>query len=81
MRVAELLGKKVRIYGIPILSPRLSSYWVDLVTDVPSNVARPLIDGLRNEVICRDDKIKALIPIDLTRFPRAVELAIKIKGR
>ena len=76
MKVAQLLGKRVRIYGIPILSPRLSSYWVDLVTDVPSNVARPLIDGLRNEVICRDDRIKALIPIDLTPFPKAVELAI-----
>jgi len=76
MKVAELLGKRVRIYGIPILSPRLSSYWVDLVTNVPSNVARPLIDGLRNEVICRNDKIKTLIPIDLTPFQKAVELAI-----
>jgi uncharacterized protein YbjT (DUF2867 family) len=77
MQVAELLGKRVRIYGIPILSPRLSSYWVDLVTDVPSNVARPLIDGLRSEVICRDDKIKSLIPMDLTSFREAVALALK----
>lgn len=76
-QVAELLGKRVRIYGIPILSPRLSSYWVDLVTDVPSNVARPLIDGLRSEVICRDDKIKSLIPLDLTPFREAVSLALK----
>ncbi|MGA3298195.1 MAG: NAD(P)H-binding protein [Candidatus Bathyarchaeia archaeon] len=77
MQVAEQLGKRVRIYGIPILSPRLSSYWVDLVTDVPSNVARPLIDGLRSEVICRDDKIKSLIPMDLTSFREAVALALK----
>jgi uncharacterized protein YbjT (DUF2867 family) len=76
-QVAELLGKRVRIYGIPILSPRLSSYWVDLVTDVPSNVARPLIDGLRSEVICRDDKIKSLIPLNLTPFREAVSLALK----
>jgi len=77
MQVAELLGKHVRIYGIPILSPRLSSYWVDLVTDVPSNVARPLIDGLRSEVICRDDKIKSLISMTLTPFREAVSLALK----
>lgn len=77
MQVAELLGKRVRICGIPILSPRLSSYWVDLVTDVPSNVARPLIDGLRSEVICRDDKIKSLIPMHLTPFREAVSLALK----
>jgi uncharacterized protein YbjT (DUF2867 family) len=76
-QVAELLDKRVRIYGIPILSPRLSSYWVDLVTDVPSNVARPLIDGLRNEVICRDDKIKSLVHVDPTRFREAVLLALK----
>ena len=77
MQVADLLGKRVRIYGIPILSPRLSSYWVDLVTDVPSNVARPLIDGLRSEVICRDNKIKSLIRVDLTPFREAVSLALK----
>ena len=75
--VAEILGKHVRIYGIPILSPRLSSYWVDLVTDVPSSVARPLIDGLRSEVICRDDRIKSLIPMNLTPFREAVSLALK----
>jgi uncharacterized protein YbjT (DUF2867 family) len=76
MQVAEVLGKHVRIYGIPVLSPRLSSYWVDLVTDVPSSIARPLIDGLRSEVICRDDRIKSLVPIHLTPFRDAVSLAL-----
>jgi len=76
-QVAGFLGKRVRIYGVPILSPRLSSYWVDFVTDVPSNVARPLIDGLRSEVVCRDDKIKSLIPLDLTPFREAASLALK----
>jgi uncharacterized protein YbjT (DUF2867 family) len=77
MEVAEILGKRVRIYGIPILSPRLSSYWVDLVTDVPSSIARPLIDGLSSEVVCRDDRIKSLVPLDLTPFREAVRLALK----
>ena len=76
MQVANVLGRKLRIYGLPILSPRLSSYWVDLVTDVPSSVAKPLIDGLRSEVICRDDKIKTLVPINLTPFREAVSLAL-----
>jgi len=77
MEVAVVLGKRVRIYGIPILSPRLSSYWVDLVTDVPSSIARPLIDGLSSEVVCRDDRIKSLVPLDLTPFREAVSLALK----
>ena len=77
MEVAQVLGKKLRIYGIPILSPRLSSYWVDLVTDVPSSVAKPLIDGLRSEVICHDDRIKNLVPLELTPFREAVSLALR----
>jgi len=77
LEVASVLKKRIRIYGIPILSPRLSSYWVDLVTDVPSNVARPLIDGLRSEVVCRDQRIKSLIPMDLTPFHDAVLLAME----
>jgi len=39
---------------VPVLTPRLSSYWVSLVSPVPSGIARPLIEGLRNEVIVRD---------------------------
>ena len=39
---------------VPVLTPRLSSYWVSLVSPVPSNIARPLIEGLRNEVVVRD---------------------------
>jgi uncharacterized protein YbjT (DUF2867 family) len=39
---------------VPVLTPRLSSYWVNLISPVPSSIARPLIEGLRNEVIVRD---------------------------
>jgi len=77
LEVASIIGKRIRIYGIPILSPRLSSYWVDLVTDVPSSIARPLIDGLRSEVVCHDDRIKSLIPMDLTSFHDAILLALE----
>ena len=77
LEVASILGKRIRIYGIPILSPRLSSYWVDLVTDVPSSIARPLIDGLRSEVVCHDNRIKSLIPMDLTSFHDAILLALE----
>ncbi len=75
--LANLLGKHLYILGIPFLTPRLSSYWVDLVTDVPSEVARPLIDGLRNEVVCRDTRIRDLIPFPLTPYKRAVTLALQ----
>jgi uncharacterized protein YbjT (DUF2867 family) len=40
------------IVKVPILTPRLSSLWVGLVTPVPANLARPLVESLRNEVVC-----------------------------
>lgn len=47
---------------VPFLTPRLSSYWVHLVTPVPAAIARPLIEGLRNEVIVRDTRARVLFP-------------------
>ncbi len=63
------------IFRVPFLTPLLSAYWVDLVTPVPSGVAHPLIEGLKNEVICRDSKIEELIPIKKTPFKEAVSIA------
>jgi len=52
MRVyARLRGLRRLMIPVPVLTPRLSSYWVSLVSPVPSGIARPLIEGLRNEVI------------------------------
>lgn len=47
---------------VPVLTPRLSSYWIWLITPVPVRIARPLIEGLRNEVIVRDDLAQRLFP-------------------
>jgi len=74
--VAEMLEKKRYILPIPVLSPRLSTYWVDLVTDVPAALANPLIEGLKNEVICRENRIREIVPIPLTSFREAVALAL-----
>lgn len=54
-RFASWNGTRRIMVPVPVLSPRLSSYWVDLVTDVPAALARPLIEGLRSEMIVRDD--------------------------
>lgn len=75
--LAEVLGKRLWILDIPVLTPRLSSYWVDLVTDVPASVAHPLVEGLRNEVVCRDNRIRELVPQSLTPYRQAVTLALQ----
>lgn len=75
-RFAELTGKKTFIVTIPLLTPTLSSYWVALVTPVKPSVSMPLIEGLANEVICHDNRIREIIPIPLTSYDEAVRIAL-----
>jgi len=72
---ARGLAKRL-IITVPVLTPSLSAYWVDLVTPVPSGVAHPLIEGMRNEVVCRESRIDELMQIDKTPFVDAVRQAI-----
>ena len=62
---------------MPVLTPRLSSYWVHLVTPIPSQIARPLIEGLRNEIVVRDHRRRDLFPtIQPVSYPTAVRAAV-----
>ena len=80
LQYAEAAGLKKRfILPLPILTPRLSSGWVGLITPVPITLARRLIDSLKNEVVARNDSIKKYIPdppSGLTPFKKAVALAL-----
>jgi uncharacterized protein YbjT (DUF2867 family) len=63
------------IVKVPVLTPLLSSYWVDLVTPVASGVAHPLIEGMVNDVVCRESRIDGYVPITKTSFEEAVRMA------
>ena len=56
--------------------PRLSSYWLHLVTPVRAGVARPLVEGLRNPTVMREQRIRELIPFRLTTFAEAARTAL-----
>ena len=75
-RIARLRGRRPLIVEVPLLSPRLSSYWLHLVTPVNAKVARPLIEGLRNETVAREQRIRELIPFEPTRFDQAAKAAL-----
>ncbi len=62
MVYAEVRGLKRWMLPVPVLTPRLSSYWVNLVTPIPAVIARPLIEGLRNESIVHDPIARQLFP-------------------
>jgi uncharacterized protein YbjT (DUF2867 family) len=71
---ARGLAKRI-IIELPFITPSLSAYWVDLVTPIPSGIAHPLIEGMINEVICKDNRIDKFVPIQKTPFNEAVKIA------
>jgi len=74
---ARVRGLQRWLLSVPVLTPRLSSYWVHLVTPIPASIARPLIDGLRNEVVVRDSIGRELFPqVQPMDYKAAVSLAL-----
>ncbi len=77
VRYAKIRGLQRKVIPVPVLTPRLSSYWVHWMTPVPASVASPLIAGLRNELVVRDNTAKEIFPeIDPLDFDTAVNLAL-----
>ena len=77
-RVAAARGRRPLIVSVPVLTPRLSSLWCGLVTSVPAAIARPLIEGLRNETVVRDDAAARLFPdVVPIGFDEAVARALR----
>ncbi|HEY8454989.1 MAG TPA: NAD(P)H-binding protein [Actinopolymorphaceae bacterium] len=75
----EDLPKRL-ILPVPVLSPKLSSYWVGLVSPVPSRIAKPLVESLRHEVVCHEDDLADMIgepPGGRLDFDTAVRLATR----
>lgn len=75
---AQVRGLHRYLIPVPVLTPRLSSYWVHLVTPIPAEIAKPLILGLRNELIVRNDTAQQLFPsIQPLEYQAAVQLALE----
>jgi uncharacterized protein YbjT (DUF2867 family) len=79
-RVGSRSGHRPIVVPVPVLSPKLSSLWVGLVTDVPAAVARPLIEGLKNPVVVQDHRIESLVDVDLTSFDDAIDRALEARA-
>lgn len=75
---AEVRGLSRCLVPVPVLTPRLSSYWVHFVTPIPASIARPLIAGLRNEIVVRGDLARNLFPgIHPLDYRTSVKLALE----
>jgi uncharacterized protein YbjT (DUF2867 family) len=80
-RLAELEGRRPLIVPVPLLTPRLSSYWLALVTDVDVTTGRTLIDSMANEVVVRDDGIRKLVPFEPMDYDAAALSALGERAR
>ena len=76
-RIAALLGRRPRIIEVPVLTPALSALWLELVTPVNASVARPLVDGLRSPTVAREERLRKLLPFQLTPFDEAARQGIE----
>ena len=77
-RYAVVAGLRRRlIVPVPVLSPRLSSHWINIVTPIPKALAAPLIESLRNSVVMTEHDIESLLPGPLLGFDDAVRLALQ----
>jgi uncharacterized protein YbjT (DUF2867 family) len=77
----EVVDRYPKILRLPLLTPRLSSYWLGLVTSVPANIARALIDGLKYNIPAHDEPLRQLIPQRLLTFKEAVEEALEAERK
>lgn len=74
---AALKLRKRLVIPVPVLTPRLSSLWIHLVTPLSASIARPLAEGLRNRVVCRNDDAIQLMPHQCMTIRQAMDAALE----
>jgi len=72
---SSIINRNLNIIQIPFLTPRLSSYWIDLVTPVKASLARPLVDSLVHDSYVKDKTVEELVPVKLKHMTEAIREA------
>ena len=81
LTVSRIMHLRRVIVPVPLLSPRLSSHWLRLITDVDLTTARALVDSMTNEVVVRDPRINELLDHQPMAFEDAVRAALVARDR
>jgi len=78
VRAASVMGLRRRIVRVPLFTPKLSSYWLLLMTPVPYGIARELVEGLRSETIASNNEAAVRFPgIKPVAYERAIAAALE----
>ncbi len=75
LNFAKMRGLKRKIFTIPVLTPKLSSYWLYFVTSTNFSLARFLVESLMNNAVCKENRIQTLFPRKLLSYEEALQLA------
>lgn len=75
LQFAEVRGLKRKIFTIPVMTPRLSSYWLYFVTSTSYKLASSLVDSMKVEVVCRDNRINQILEIQPITYKEAIKRA------
>jgi uncharacterized protein YbjT (DUF2867 family) len=75
-RISRMKDKVPYLVEVPLLTPWLSALWIELVTPARAGVARPLVEGMRNPTVAKDERIRDLVHFELTRFDDAARAAL-----
>lgn len=75
LKFAKVRGLKRKIFIVPVLTPKLSSYWLYFVTSTSYTLAKNLVDSMKVEIVCKNDEIKKIVDIKLIDYETALKLA------
>lgn len=78
LKLAKVRKLKRTIWVVPVMTPRLSSYWLYFVTSTSYKLAVNLVDSMKVEIICRENALREMLNIDLLSYEDAVKLAYTI---
>ena len=76
-----IVGRTPLIIRVPVLTPTLSSYWLGLITAVPTSIARALIGGLKHDIPADSARLRQLVPQTLLTFQESVTAALEAERR
>jgi uncharacterized protein YbjT (DUF2867 family) len=72
---AKVRGLKRRVFVVPVMTPRLSSYWLYFITSTSYTLATNLVDSMKVEVVCRPNDLAKMLSIQLINYGQAIKMA------
>lgn len=75
LQLSEVRQLKRHIFTVPVMTPRLSSYWLYIVTSTSYRLAQSLVDSMKIEVVCRDNEINGILDVQPMSYKMALEKA------